>query len=318
MSGVQRWAWDNLLPALLFLALFLVPLGARLGSESYLLALMTRAVALALAALSLDLLIGVGGLVSFGHAAFVGIGTYAVGVLSSYGLRDGALHAATAVATAGVFAAVTGLVAVRTRGVHFIMITLAFGQMLYFLTTALSGFGGDDGMTLPGRSLLFGREALRGDVALYLATVGALLAAYAGLRLVAASRFGRVLAGFRENPVRMQAMGYRALPFQLTAYVIAGAIAAVAGCLLANQAEFVSPATLDWRRSGDLIFMVVLGGLGSLHGAIIGAVVYLLCEEALSGWSEHWRIVFGPLLVLAALFARGGLTGLLTPRGRAA
>lgn len=302
-------------PVLLFVALALVPLAARLGTESYILSLMTRVLALALAAMSLDLLIGIGGLVSFGHAAFVGIGAYAVGILASEGVTDGFAQIGVALVGAAGFALVTGLIALRTQGVYFIMITLAFGQMLYFLFTALAGYGGDDGMALAHRSHVFGRDLLAGDVALYYVALGFLLAIYLVLRAVIASRFGRVLAGSRENETRMEAIGFEPFRYRLVAYVLAGMIAALAGCLLANQTAFISPATMTWQRSGDLIFMVVLGGLGSLHGAILGAIVYVLSEEILAGFTEHWRIVFGPLLILAVLFARGGLTGLLGARG---
>ena len=295
------------LPILLFGALALVPLGAKLGPESFVLAIMTRVVVLALAAMSLDLLIGYGGLVSFGHAAFVGIGAYAVGILSSHGIEEGLLQVAAALGIAALFALATGAIALRTEGVYFIMITLAFGQMLFFLATSLSGYGGDDGMTLPGRSRLFGLPVLKSDLALYLVSLAALALVYVLGRRLVASRFGRVLSGSRENPTRMEAVGFAPYRFRLVAYVIAGMTAALAGVLAANGTEFVSPATMSWQRSGDLIFMAVLGGLGSLHGAILGAAAFLLVEEVLSHMTEHWRIVFGPLLVLAVLFLRGGL-----------
>ncbi|TDR87097.1 branched-chain amino acid ABC transporter permease [Enterovirga rhinocerotis] len=313
MARRLRREW---LPLGLFLALALVPVLAPLGPQSFILSLMTRIVVVALAALSLDLLIGKGGLVSFGHAACLGIGAYAVGILSAEGVTDGGAHLAVAIAAAAFFALATGAVAMRTDGVHFIMITLAFGQMLYFLATALSAYGGDDGITLPGRSTVLGRDVLASDTVLYLAALGALLAAYLLLRRIAASRFGRVLEGARDNPVRMEAIGFRPFRFRLAAYLISAMIAAVAGVLLANQTGFVSPATMAWQRSGELIFIVVLGGLGSLHGAILGAIAFILAEELLSHWSEHWRIVFGPLLILAVLFARGGLAGLLTKGAR--
>ena len=314
-AGPRRAAFRHLGPIVLFGALLLVPLAARFGTESYILSLMTRVLVLALAAMSLDLLIGFGGLVSFGHAAFLGIGAYAVGILSAEGVTDGLVHLAAALSVAAVFATLTGLVAIRTQGVYFIMITLAFGQMLYFLATALAQYGGDDGVTLAGRSRILGWDVLGSDVALYYAAFGALLGGYLLLRRVVASRFGRVLTGSRENPVRMEAVGFRPFRYQLVAYILSGMLAAAAGCLLANQTGFVSPATMAWQRSGDLIFMAVLGGLGSLHGAILGAIAFLVAEEVLAEFTEHWRILFGPLLIGAVLFARGGLTGLLTPRG---
>lgn len=303
-------------PLLLFLALALVPVLAKLGPESFVLSVMTRVVVLALAAMSLDLLVGYGGLVSFGHAAFIGIGAYAVAVAGEAGLTDILLQAAVAAGVAAVFAAVTGTAALRTRGVAFIMITLAFGQMLYFLATSLAAYGGDDGVTLPGRSTLLGSAILRRDDALYGLSLATLLLAYLLLRRVVASRFGRVLAGARDNETRMEAIGFAPAPYRLVAYGIAGIGAALAGVLSANQSEFVSPAVASWQRSGDLIFMVVLGGKGTLHGAILGAAAFLLVEEVLSGFTEHWRIIFGPLLIVAVLLGRGGLAGLagLLPR----
>ncbi len=306
---------DWLVPLVLFALLAAVPLLAKLGPEGFILSLMTRVVVVALAAMSLDLLIGYGGLVSFGHAAFLGIGAYAVGILSSHGIEEAGPQLAAAIGGSVLFALASGVIALRTQGVYFIMITLAFGQMLFFLATALSGYGGDDGMTLPGRSLLFDRPWLKGDAALYWVSLAVLGAAYLGLRRVTASRFGRVLRGLKENEIRMEAVGFEAFRYRLVAYALAGAVAGVAGFLLANLSGFVSPAVMSWQRSGDLIFVVVLGGLGSLHGAILGAAAFLLAEEVLSHYLEHWRLVFGPLLVLAVLFARGGLVGIGRGRG---
>lgn len=308
--GSGRRVW---LPAFLFGALALVPVLAKLGPESFVLSMMTRVVVLGLAAMSLDLLIGFGGLVSFGHAAFVGIGAYAVGILSSHGLTDLSVQLPVAVLAAAAFALLTGAIALRTRGVYFIMITLAFGQMLFFLATSLAAYGGDDGMTLPKRSTLFGYPVLRDDAALYGTALGCLLATYLLLGRVVASRFGRVLRGARENAVRTEAVGFEPFRFQLVAYALAGSVAAVAGVLAANLSEFVSPAAMGWQRSGDLIFVVVLGGLGTLHGAVVGAVALLLTEEVLAGFTEHWRIAFGPLLILAVLFLRGGLVAFRRP-----
>jgi len=299
------------LPALLFAALALVPLAAQFGATGFILALLTRTMILALAAMSLDLLIGCGAMISFGHAAFLGIGAYAVGILSSHGIDDAFVQLGAAFAVAGLFALATGAISLRTRGVYFIMITLAFGQMLYFLATSLAAYGGDDGMSLPSRSRIFSAPLLKNDLTLYYVVFGVLLALYLMCRAIVASRFGRVLRGIKENPVRMEAIGFAPYRYQLTAYVIAGLIATFAGCLLANQSEFISPAYATWQRSGDLIFMVVLGGLGSLHGAILGAVVFTLLEEYLSGLTEYWGLIFGPVLVLVVLFARGGLVSLL-------
>lgn len=308
MAGSRRRG--QVLPIVVFAALALVPFAAALGGGDFVLALVTRTMILAIAAMSLDLLIGCGAMISFGHAAYIGLGAYSAGILSSHGIDDAFVQLAAALASAGLFALATGAISLRTRGVYFIMITLAFGQMLYFLFTSLAAYGGDDGLSLASRSTIVGWRLLESDLALYYLVFAVLGGLYLALRTLIASRFGRVLRGIRENPVRMQAIGFSPYRYQLTAYVIAGLIAAVAGWLLANQSGFVSPAYVGWQRSGDLIFMVVLGGLGSLSGAIIGAAAFTLVAEFLSGLTEYWGMIFGPLLILVVLFARGGLAGL--------
>ncbi|CAN5158171.1 branched-chain amino acid ABC transporter permease [soil metagenome] len=311
LSAPARAGRIVVLPLIVFALFALLPLAAIYGPQSFVLALVTRIMILALAAMSLDLLIGYGAMISFGHAAYVGIGAYSVAILSSHGINDGFVQLGVALAFSCTFALITGAISLRTKGVYFIMITLAFGQMLYFLATSLAAYGGDDGLTLAARSHLFGTAILKNDTALYYVCFGLMLAAYLLLRAIVASRFGRVLRGIRENPVRMEAIGFTPYRYQLTAYVIAGMIAAVSGCLLANQAEFVSPAYATWQRSGDLIFVIVLGGIGSLHGAIIGAAVFSLLADLLSHYTEHWALIFGPILILVVLFARGGIGGLL-------
>ncbi|WP_457488808.1 branched-chain amino acid ABC transporter permease [Tardiphaga sp. P5_C10] len=298
------------LPLIVFAIFALVPLSVLWGSQSFILALVTRIMILALAAMSLDLLIGYGAMISFGHAAYVGLGAYSVAILASHGITDGFIQLAVALGVSLIFALFTGAISLRTKGVYFIMITLAFGQMLFFLGTSLAAYGGDDGLTLASRSMFFGSKFLKNDVTMYYVAFGMLLGAYLLLRAIVASRFGRVLRGIRENPVRMEAIGFAPYRYQLTAYVIAGMIAGVSGFLLANQTEFVSPAYTAWQRSGDLIFVLVLGGLGSLHGAIIGAVVFSLLADILSHYTENWALIFGPILILVVLYARGGITGL--------
>jgi len=321
------WRLD-LIPLIIFAAFAAAPFPAfASGAEGYVLSLLTRVMIFGLAAMSLDLILGYGALVSFGHAAFFGIGAYAVGILASHGIEDALIQIPVALAASAFFALVTGAISLRTKGVYFIMITLAFAQMLFFLASSLSAYGGDDGMTLSSRSHIAGLTFLKNDLAFYGATLLCLIGAYLLSRSIVASRFGRVLRGAKENAVRMEAIGFQPFRFQLTAYIISGMIAGLAGCLIANQAEFVSPAFMTWQRSGEFIFMVVLGGLGSLHGAIIGAAAFLLLEEFLpeilhmasfflsdeirSRLSENWQMVFGPLLILIVLFARGGFMGLL-------
>ena len=294
----------------MFVLLALVPLLARLGAQSYLLSFATRALIFAIAALSLDLIVGYGNLVSFGHAAFLGIGSYAVGMLASHGIVDITVQLVAALVAAVVFAGMTSYVSLRTSGVYYIMSTLAFGQMLFFFAVSLSAYGGDDGMTLRSRSRLAGFQPLASDIALYYVALLTLAVCYLLTTAIVASRFGRVLAGIRENPERMRAIGFDPFRYQLIACIIAGAICSLAGVLLANQAEFVSPAYMTWQRSGDLLVIVLLGGIGTLHGAIIGAISFLVLEEVLSGLTEHWKLIFGPILVLVAMFGRGGIVGL--------
>lgn len=299
----------EILPLSIFVALALVPFAATFGAENFLLSIVIRAMIFAIAAVSLDLILGYGALVSFGHAAFLGIGAYAVGILSAHGVREAALQLPIALLASAAFALVTGALSLRTKGVYFIMITLAFGQMAFFFAISLAAYGGDDGMTLPGRSLFFGIESGRRDRSFYFIVLALLIASYGLCRALVVSRFGRVIRGARENPQRMAAIGYSLFRYQLAIYVISGTLCGLAGFLLANQTQFVSPAYMTWQRSGELIVMVLLGGLGSLHGAILGAGAFLLLEEWLSHLTEHWKLIFGPFLVLVVLFARGGLIG---------
>lgn len=295
----------------LFAAFAVLPFAAEAAGNPFLVVTATRMIVFAIAALSLDLILGYGAIVSFGHAAFLGIGAYAVAILATHGIGDVLVQALVAVLASALFALITGAISLRTRGVYFIMITLAFGQMAYFFMVSLSAYGGDDGLTLYDRSTLFGMPVLDSDIGLYYAALAVLVVAFFLLRAVVGSRFGRVLRGTRDNPVRMQAIGFSPYGFQLTAYVIAGAVAGLAGVLLANQTEFVSPAYMTWQRSGELIVMVVLGGMGTLAGAIAGAVGFLALEEILSKLWIHWHVIFGALLILLVLYTRGGLAGLM-------
>jgi branched-chain amino acid transport system permease protein len=305
----RRFYSGLVLPALVFAIFALIPMAAAATAESYVLALVTRVMIFAIAAIALDLLVGYGALVSFGHAAFIGLGAYAVGILSAHGIGEGLLALPLALAASALFALATGAVCLRTKGVYFIMITLAFGQMAYFTASSLAPYGGDDGLTIAARNTLFGLPLLRSNRFFYYFALAWLLATYLFCRALVNSRFGRVIRGARENPTRMATLGFEVYRFQLAAYVIAGTIGGLAGFLLANATEFVSPAYMSWQRSGEMIVMVLLGGMGSLTGAIIGTAAYLLLEEWLAGITEHWKVIFGPLLVLIVVFARGGLIG---------
>ncbi|WID95967.1 branched-chain amino acid ABC transporter permease [Bosea vestrisii] len=304
-----------LLPAILFLLLALIPLAVSLGMPAGWLALLTRALIFAIAALSLDLILGVGGLVSFGHAAFLGIGAYVTGIMITEGKSEALVILPVILVVCAFFGAITGAICLRTRGVAFIMITLAFGQMVYFLAQALSAYGGDDGLTLYEKSTLLGFNPFANRTSFYYTVLIALGGAYLLVRGLVASRFGRVLRAARENPVRVSVTGFDVTRVRLIAYVISGMLAGLSGFFLANHTEFVSPAFMSWQRSGELIFMAVLGGVGSLHGAIIGAVAYLIAEDALSHLTEHWRVIFGPMIILFVLFTRGGIVGMLRKLG---
>jgi branched-chain amino acid transport system permease protein len=299
----------NALPIAIFLTFALVPLFAAFATETYVLGLVTRVMIFAIAALALDLLVGYGALVSFGHAAFIGLGAYAVGILSSHGINDALISLPVALGVSALFAFATGIVCLRTKGVYFIMITLAFGQMAYFTASSLAPYGGDDGLTIHMRSTFAGFPVLANDRALYYVCLACLLGAYLFCRALVVSRFGRVYRGSRENALRMSTIGFEVYRYQLVAYVIAGALGGLSGFLLGNATDFVSPAFMSWQRSGELLIMVIFGGIGTLNGAIIGAAAFLLTEEWLSGFTEHWKVIFGPLLVLVAVFARGGLIG---------
>ena len=296
---------------LLLLALVLLPVYVELTGSRFLLTLFTRIAILALAAVSLNLILGYGGMMSFGHAAYLGIGGYAVGILAFEGVTTGFVQWPVALLVSAFFALVIGGLSLRTRGVYFIMITLAFAQMAYYIVAGLARYGGDDGLTIQKRSQFIAPINLSNKVQFYYICLALLCAAiYLVWRLIN-SRFGMAIQGARSNDTRMRAIGFPTYRYKLTCFVIAGTLCGLAGALLANHTDFVSPAMMYWTRSGDLIIMVVLGGMGSTFGPLFGAVALLVLEEVLSGITEYWQIILGPLLLLVVLFARGGIDGLL-------
>jgi branched-chain amino acid transport system permease protein len=300
----------------LVILLALLPVYTTATGNLFLLTLFTRIVILAIAATSLNLIMGYGGMVSFGHAVFIGIGGYVVGMLAKEGVYSGFVQWPLALIVSALFALAVGALSLRTRGVYFIMITLAFAQMVYYVSVGLDRYGGDDGLTIYRRSEFAGLVNLSNKTLFYylclLVLVGTI---YLTWRLVN-SRFGLVIQGARSNDRRMRAIGFPTFRYRLACFVIAGTICGLAGVLLANHSDFVSPALMHWTRSGDLIVMVVLGGMASSFGPLIGAVALLVLEEALSGITEYWQIILGPLLLLVVLFARGGIDGLLAGRQR--
>ncbi|HEX5509756.1 MAG TPA: branched-chain amino acid ABC transporter permease [Pseudolabrys sp.] len=294
----------------LLATLALLPIYSALSGDRFIVTLFTRILILGLAATSLNLILGYGGMMSFGHAAYLGIGGYAVGMLAHEGIYSGFVQWPVALGASALFALVIGALSLRTRGVYFIMITLAFAQMAYYVIAGLARYGGDDGLTIYRRSQ-FGLLNLSNKIAFYYVCLALLLACIYLVWRIVNSRFGMVIQGARSNDLRMRAIGFPTYRYKLVCFVIAGTMGGLAGALLGNHTDFVSPAMMYWTRSGDLIVMVVLGGMGSTFGPLIGAVALLVLEEALSGITEYWQIILGPLLLLVVLFARGGIDGLL-------
>jgi branched-chain amino acid transport system permease protein len=301
----------NAVVLLVLAGLLLLPLYTSMSGNVFALTLFTRIVIFALAASSLNLIMGYGGMMSFGHAAYLGIGGYAVGILAAEGIGSGFVQWPVALLSSALFALVVGALCLRTRGVYFIMITLAFAQMAYYVASALSRYGGDDGLTIYKRSDFGGLINLSNRVQFYYLCLGCL---YGGIYLIwriVNSRFGLVVQGLRSNEARMQAIGFPATRYRLVCFVIAGTLCGLAGALLANNTDFISPAVMYWTRSGDLMVMVILGGMGTLFGPVVGAMVYLVLEEFLSQVTEYWALIMGPLLLLIVLFGRGGIVGVL-------
>ena len=307
---MSRLPMARMVAGLLLVALALVPVYAQLAGEPFALTFGSRVLVFALAATSLNLVLGYGGMVSFGHALYLGLGAYSVGILAHAGIDNGWLQLALTIAASALVGALTGLVSLRTTGIAFIMITLAFAQMFYYLFVSLKQYGGDDGLSIATRSD-FGLFTLASPVTLYytalVLVVGALLAMH---RLVQA-RFGMVLRGCRVNERRMKAMGFSTLRYKLAAYTLSSVLCGLAGLLYGNLTGFAAPAYLAWTLSGELIVMVVLGGMGTVFGPLVGALVLLISEELLKALTDHWMMVLGPLIVLAALSARRGIYGYL-------
>jgi branched-chain amino acid transport system permease protein len=298
-----------------FLVLAAVPMVAALMHQPFYIRLFTRIMILGMAAVSLDLLLGFGGMVSLGHAAFIGIGAYTVGILAYHadngGLFLGFLPGTDnafivwplAVVIGALVAMVIGAISLRTEGFYFIMITLAFAQMLYFFFVSWQTYGGDDGLQLTARS--WPVADLTNSHFYYLVLASLVIATILVVRMVG-SRFGMVLRGVRQNDRRMRAIGFSTYRYRLCAFALAGGIAAWSGVLLANSETFISPASMSWLRSAELIVMVVLGGMGTVYGGIIGAAVYSLLELVLGNYTVHWQVIFGPFFILVVMFARRG------------
>ena len=322
----------HLFVAALLLCLALLPVYSAVTGNTFMTTLFTRIVILAIAAVSLNLIMGFGGMVSFGHAAYLGIGGYVVGILAKEGIDSGLVQWPLALLMSGLFALGVGALSLRTRGVYFIMITLAFAQVVYYIANGLDRYGGDDGLTIQRRSDFAGLIDLTNRTVFYYVCLAFLVATiYLVWRLIN-SRFGQVIQGARSNDRRMRAIGFPTFRYKLTCFVIAGVLCGLAGVLLANHTNFISPALMHWTRSGDLIVMAVLGGMGTVVGPVIGAVALLVLEEALphliglvtyvftgkelAAAKEYWQLILGPMLLLIVIFARGGIEGLMTGHRR--
>jgi branched-chain amino acid transport system permease protein len=301
--------------AALLAILALVPVYAAATGDTFVITLFTRVLIMAMAALSLNLIMGFGGMVSFGHAAYIGIGGYAVGILAKEGFGSGFLQWPVAIAACALYALVVGALSLRTRGVYFIMITLAFAQMAYYVAIGLDRYGGDDGLTIHQRSTFGNLVNLDNKTLFYYLCFALLLACIYLVWRIVNSRFGLVIQGARSNDRRMRAIGFPTFRYRLVCFVIAGAMCGLAGALLANHTNFISPAMMHWTRSGDLMVIAVLGGMNAMFGPLIGAMTFLLLEEALSRVTEYPNLILGPLLLMVAIYFHGGIAGLL-PGGR--
>ncbi|MFW6324309.1 MAG: branched-chain amino acid ABC transporter permease [Desulfovibrionales bacterium] len=313
-------------PAGILLLVLFPPVAAALD-QSFYTTLVSRILIYALAAVSLDLILGFGGMVSLCHAAFMGVGAYAVGILAHHATYQTPLLSAfgftltgtesalvawpLAVVSAGLLSILIGAVSLRTKGVYFIMITLAFSQMIHFLFVSLEKYGGDDGMSLLFRNSLPGVDP-GNDATFYYICLVSLFAFLFFCRRLVRSRFGMIIQGCRENESRMTALGVPTYRYKLACFVIAGAGAGLAGALMANQIGFISPGLMHWTVSGEIVIMVVLGGIGTLTGPALGAAVLILLEEIFSMYTEHWMLFLGPSLILLVLYARQGIFGALT------
>ncbi|WP_368418280.1 branched-chain amino acid ABC transporter permease [Rhodovarius sp.] len=313
----------NALPlAVLLAGAIALPWAAEALGQPATIGLATRILCLGIAAASLNLILGHGGMVSFGHALYYGLGAYTVGILWEHfrlgepifgvipGSNELLVTLPIAMLVAGVAAAVIGALSLRTSGVQFIMITLAFAQMGFFLFVGLKAYGGDDGLLVRRRNLVPGLD-LRQPDQLYWLCLGFLVAWLFLQWRIVGSRFGRVLEGIRQNERRMAAIGIATYRYKLAGFVIAGMGCGLAGALTANELRFVSPDLMAWQKSGEIMVMVILGGVGTLLGPVVGAAALVGMEYVLGGITENWQFFLGPILLAVVLWAPGGIMGLL-------
>lgn len=299
------------LPWLCLVCLIVFPLVAPALNLDFYVSFVRRVLIFALAATSLNFILGYGGMVALGHAAFFGAGAYVAAILSTQGLQQAWLGWPIAMLVSAALALIVGVVSLRTRGVYFIMITLAFAQMVFYLFISLRQYGGEDGINLSAPLQLPGLN-LADSTTSYYVVLAVVVGCLWLMNRVIHARFGQALQGIRENEARMEALGYPVFKIKLMAFVLAGAVAGLAGALLANHNLFVSPSLMHWTSSASLIIMVIVGGVGLRYGGVIGAVVMLWLEEVLRLYTDYWHMPLGVLLLAIVLFAPRGLAGAWT------
>ncbi|WP_415715627.1 branched-chain amino acid ABC transporter permease [Roseibium sp.] len=319
---------ESYLNALTVLVLLAVPLWAVVADEPFTITLMTRAAIFAIAAIGLNIALGIGGLVSLGHAVFFGIGGYAMGILAHHaqtytavfewpllieGTKSMPVIWLVAVVLSSLAALVIGILSLRTTGVYFIMITLAFGQMFFFFAISWAEYGGEDGLFIYVRNGFPGLNTLV-PIEFYGLCLGVLLLVLVFAWRLSKSPFGLALNAARQAPVRVETVGLDPVRLKLVAFVISGAITGLAGAMFADLNRFVSPTMFSWQTSGEIMIFIILGGVGRLFGPVVGALVFVALEHWLGGLSDYWHIYLGLLLLLIVLFGRGGLIGMVSGR----
>lgn len=308
LSKLKLWV---LLGSFLILAALPVIAESEMIDEPFYIDLMARVMIFSIAAMSLDFILGYGAMISFGHALYLGLGTYAVGIMAYYEFTNGWLQLLTCIGGTAIIALIMGMISLRTSGIYFIMITFALAQMFYFLGISLEAYGGDDGLPIDTRSEFFSFFDLNEAWNMYYLILGTLTVTTIVLWKIINSRFGMVVRGSHSNDDRMQAIGYPTMKYRLAAFVIAGVVCGLAGFLLGNLTEFLTPEYMHWFRSGELMIMVMVGGMGTLFGPLFGAFAYIMMEDFLAHFTEYWQFYFGPILILLVLFAKQGLWGML-------
>jgi len=304
LDHALQWRWS--VPALLLLVA--LPFIANAVGEGFYIALASRILIFALAATSLNFILGFGGMVSFGHAAFVGVGAYSVAILTQMGITDAWVLWPAAMVVSAVFALLIGAISLRTQGVYFIMITLAFAQMIYYLTISIKAYGGDDGLSLAGRSQIPFID-IHDDTSFYYVVLAVCVASLYAVARVLNARFGHVLQAIRENEVRMQALGYAVYRYKLVAFVLAGALAGLAGATKAIAFGLATLTDVGWQMSGEVVLMTLLGGMGTLIGPAVGAAVIITMENYLASLGSWVTIIMGCTFVTCVLVFRRGIVG---------